>query len=121
MTVEQIAQLAHETNRAYCAILGDDSQVPWSDAPEWQRDSAMNGVRLHLENPNAGPDDSHKSWYAEKEAAGWVFGPVKDATLKTHPCMVPYEQLPVEQQVKDYLFRGIVHACARTTEAATPA
>jgi hypothetical protein len=52
----------------------------------------------------------------EKVDNGWVFGEVKDAEAKTHPCIVPFEQLPVEQQAKDYLFKGIVHALAQFVE-----
>ena len=112
MHIEQIARLAHEVNRAYCAALGDNSQPKWEEAPDWQRSSAINGVRFHVENPDAGPDHSHNEWLKEKEATGWKFGPVKDADKKEHPCFVPYEQLPVEQKAKDFLFRGVVHACA---------
>lgn len=37
-------------------------------------------------------------------------GPVKDAEKKEHPCIVPYDQLPLDQRMKDYIFAGIVHA-----------
>jgi hypothetical protein len=47
---------------------------------------------------------------AEKLAAGWEYGPVKDAEAKRHPCLVPFNQLPREQQAKDYIFRAVVHA-----------
>lgn len=104
--------MAHEVNRAYCQALGDTSQPAWEDAPEWQRISAAGGVAFHLANPSAGPDHSHNNWLAEKRTAGWKFGPVKDAEKKEHPCFVPYEELPVEQKAKDYLFRGVVHALA---------
>lgn len=110
LTDEQIARVTHEANRAYCAALGDLSQPAWDEAPEWQRASALNGVRLHRTKPGASARDSHDSWYAEKLAAGWRFGPVKDPVNKEHPCMVPYEDLPLEQQRKDDLFRSTVHA-----------
>ena len=110
MTPEQIAKVAHEVNRAYCQALGDDTQVPWAEAPEWQRSSAINGVNFHLNNPDAGPDHSHNEWLKEKKENGWKYGPVKDAELKEHPCCVPYFALPTDQKAKDYLFRGIVHA-----------
>lgn len=108
--ISGIARLCHEVNHAYCVALGDMSQVPWEMAPDWQRDSVIKGVELHLVNPSAGPQASHESWMAEKVATGWVYGPVKDPAAKTHPCMVPFDQLPREQQAKDYIFRAIVHA-----------
>ena len=37
----------------------------------------------------------------EKLANGWVYAPVRDNELKHHPCLVPYEDLPVEEQQKD--------------------
>lgn len=111
--VLSIARVAHEINRAYCLSQGDESQLPWEDAPNWQRDSAIKGVEMHLANPDATPEDSHKSWMAQKEKEGWKYGAFKDPNAKLHPCMVPYIQLPKDQQAKDYLFRGTVHAIAR--------
>ena len=110
MTKEQIAQVAHEINKAYCQALGDDSQLQWEFAPDWQQQSAINGVNFHLENPEAGADSSHNSWMKEKVDTGWVYGEVKDAEAKTHPCIVPFNQLPKEQQTKDFLFRQVVHS-----------
>lgn len=108
-----IARVAHEVNRSYCVALGDHSQLPWEAAPDWQKRSAINGVTLHLNDPKAGPEASHKSWMAEKLADGWVYGPFKDAERKTHPCLVPFVQLPTEQRAKDHIFCGVVRAIAQ--------
>lgn len=105
-----LAMIAHEANRAYCRSIGDDSQPAWDDAPEWQRDSAIKGIEGAL-NGNT-PEQQHESWMAVKEADGWVYGEVKDPNAKTHPCMVPYAQLPAEQQVKDHLYSAVVRAAA---------
>jgi hypothetical protein len=110
MKNEDIAQVAHEANRAYCETLGDMSQPAWPDIPEWQFKSAVNGVQFTRENPTSTPEDSHKSWLREKEADGWKYGPVKDPETKVHPCMVPYGELPEEQRRKDALFQGVVKA-----------
>jgi cytochrome c1 len=110
LTVLEIAKVCHEVNKAYCEALGDTSQPTWEDAPEWQKSSAMTGVHLHLNNPNAGPDDSHNSWLKQKQEEGWSYGPVKDPELKQHPCFVPYEELPASQKAKDYIFRQVVHS-----------
>lgn len=108
IVAETAAKAAHEINRAYCRAVGDDSQPAWDDAPLWQRDSAVNGVSLHLANPDLTPEQSHENWMAEKTAAGWVYGLEKDPEAKTHPCMVPYDQLPLEQRIKDHLFKAVV-------------
>lgn len=106
--VAAIARAAHEINRAYCEALGDFSQPAWMDAPQWQRESAINGVRFHLAFPGSTPKDSHMNWLKEKEADGWVYGPMKDPHRKEHPCMLPYNELPLEQRVKDHLFVAVV-------------
>ncbi len=103
-----IARTCHEVNRAYCAGLGDESQVPWSEAPDWQKDSAVAGVKAVLDGSASTPEEQHQAWYDTKEADGWVYGETKDADAKTHPCMVSYNELPREQQAKDALFRAVV-------------
>jgi RyR domain len=108
VSVEEIAKVCHETNRAYCLSQGDASQMPWEQAPEWQKESCIKGVLFHLEHPNSKPSDSHESWLKEKLSTGWKYGPAKDPDKKEHPCCVPFEQLPKDQQAKDFLFITIV-------------
>ena len=112
LTVEQIAIVCHEANRAYCATLGDNSQTAWDAAPQWQKDSAVKGVIYRLQNLMAPSCKQHEEWMAVKAAEGWTYGPVKDADKKTHPCIVPYDELPEEQRTKDELFAGIVCSLA---------
>ena len=110
MDVVKIAEVAHETNRAYCETIGDFSQPSWHNAPEWQKESAVNGVQFHIVSPDAGCSASHESWLKQKEVDGWKYGEVKDPEKKEHPCFVPYDELPAEQKVKDALFVGVVRA-----------
>lgn len=108
--VDAIAEVCHEANRAYCRVLGDTSQVEWASAPEWQRESAIDGVINIRDGRTTRPEQSHESWLAEKERAGWKFGAVKDAEKKEHPCFVPFAELPLDQQLKDHLFFAIASA-----------
>lgn len=103
-----LARVAHEANKAYCHSIGDDTQVPWEQAPEWQKQSALAGVTAALSGK--GPIEMHAAWSADKVKDGWVYGPVKDAAAKTHPCLVDYADLPEEQRVKDRLFLAVVFA-----------
>ena len=106
MKHEDIACVCHEANRAYCLSLGDDSQLPWEDAPVWQTRSAVKGVENALSG-EVTPEESHQSWLAEKMDAGWVYGEEKDEEKKTHPCICPYYDLSAEQQMKDHLFVAV--------------
>lgn len=111
--LNDIACLAHENNRVLCLLMKDYSQPDWDDAPEWQTDSARAGVAFHLVNPDASDSASHENWMAAKVADGWVFGLTKCADSKTHPCIVPFDELPPMQQLKDRMFRYIVHSCSK--------
>lgn len=106
----EIARIAHDVNRAYRCALGEDAGPTWDEAPEWERASVLAGVMFHLSKPWKGPESSHEAWMAHKLAEGWQYGPTKDVEAKTHPCLVPFAELPVAQQAKDFLFRAIVHA-----------
>ena len=112
LSTTEIARVAHETNRAYCETLGDFSQEYWYDAEQWQRDSAINGVLAIRNIIVTKPEESHENWLREKYEEGWVYGPKKNTDLSvgvlTHPCMVPFNELPAEQQMKDHLFFAIV-------------
>jgi hypothetical protein len=105
-----LARAAHEVNRAYCLAIGDDSQTSWDDAPDWQKVSALEGVRGVLAGD--GPRESHARWLAEKTRTGWKYGYTKCIATKEHPCVVPYDQLPLEQKRKDDLFVGTVRLVA---------
>jgi hypothetical protein len=120
ITIKGIAKACHEANRALCDALGDTSQVEWEKAPRWQQESAINGVQFNLDNPDAAASASHDSWLAEKERDGWKYGEVKDPEKKEHPCYVPYEELPKEQQAKDHLFKAVVAALSPLIEDSEP-
>lgn len=105
---KEIAEIAHEANRIYCASIDDFSQEHWDDAPEWQRESAINGVDNIAKGEITSPHASHVNWLEEKEKDGWKYGPEKNPELKTHPCFMPFDELPSQQQFKDHLFFNIV-------------
>lgn len=108
MTPSQIAMVCHEANRAYCATQGDLSHAPWDQAPQSLKDSVVSGVLSLMADPSLSPQDLHKLWRGRRISEGWTYGKVKDFEKKTHPNLVTFEELPPQEQVKDYLFHSIV-------------
>jgi len=112
--VEQAARVCHEALRAYSQTLGDDSLLPWGEAPEWQKESSRDGVRFQFAQFAAGIESSasstHDEWLRQRRAAGWKHGQHKDQKTRENPSLVPYEDLPLEEKLKDYLFAAICRA-----------
>lgn len=112
-TDEQIlaaAKAAHECNRAFCVAIGDNSQVTWEWAEQWQRDASLTLVKDIANGVPKTPRERHDQWCQDKYTNNWKFGPVKDSNAKTHPCLVAYENLPVFQQKKDEVVECVVNA-----------
>lgn len=109
MTAEQIARVCHEANTAYCYVVGDSALPHWHDLTEDYQKSAIRGVEFTLANAST-PQLQHDAWMIERISQGWKYGPVLDREAKIHPNLIPYDQLPVAQKVKDQLFMSIVYA-----------
>lgn len=112
MTIEQIAKVCHEMNMALCLSVGDHSQLPWDEAPQHIKESAIDGVIKVLGNPDLAAGDSHRTWCEFKVSQGYVYGAVKDDVAKTHPSLIPFEQLSAIEQAKDYVFVQTVRSLA---------
>lgn len=109
--IETVARLVHEVNRAVCLVNGDDIAPPWESAPDWMKESSINGVKNVANNPlYVDARTNHDNWMKHKLLAGWRYGEKKDAEAKTHPCLLPFHALPASQQIKDDIFLAVVNA-----------
>lgn len=43
----------------------------------------------------------HEVWAKSRMDQGWVYGDERNDTLKTHPCLVAYEELPEVEKAYD--------------------
>jgi ryanodine receptor 2 len=43
----------------------------------------------------------HEVWAETRLKQGWTYGEQRDDKKKTHPCLVPYEDLPEEEKEYD--------------------
>lgn len=112
---EVIAAACHCAWYSYTVLALGEAGEPYATAPKWQIRSIAEGINfwdtkmkeLNLEG-KAESDIvqvlsplSHMNWMDQKISEGWVYGSVKDAEHKTHPCLKDYSKLPQEQKKKD--------------------
>ena len=45
--------------------------------------------------------EEHERWARQRRADGWCYGPVRDDEALRHPMLIPYDDLPVDEQQKD--------------------
>ena len=111
VTAEDIARVVHAANRELQIVQGDPvPSPPWDEAPDYQAREATAGVREVMRNPDLTAEQSHELWVDRMRADGWTYGEVKNPERKTHPTLLPFTELPAEQQLKDRLFIAIVRA-----------
>lgn len=113
MKSDEIARVCHAANRVLQEIQADPTieiSPPWDECLPETRASIIDGVLFRIEHPETTPERSHQNWCDFKISNGWTVGPVKDETLKQHPLLVPYSELPESARVKDELFVAVVDA-----------
>jgi RyR domain len=111
MTDEDIARVCHEANRALQIAQGEPVvSVHWDEKSDWRQELSVSGVRRYRAGET--PEQVHAAWVERLTAEGWTLGDGKDPLAKTHPCLLPWRELPPEQQVKDLLFAAIVRVLA---------
>lgn len=95
---EFIAEIRHIGWVAYQIAVGQ----PYNEQiNEYQLTSLLDGVQFQDEHPDNTPEQNHDNWMRMKIEQGWVYGKVKDFDKKTHPDLVPFDELSEVEQRKD--------------------
>lgn len=115
LAVEEVAEVCHEANRAYCKALGDRVLPAWGQLSLGQQRTTIRGVQDALADPDQSPRESHVNWMHEKLRDGWTYGATTNDEKKTHICLVPYDNLPPTQRAKDALFLSIIRSLQSLT------
>lgn len=60
--------------------------------------------------------ERHESWMKMHIDSGWVYGPEFDSTKKTHPNLMPWDDLPAAVKSKARIFDIVSKAAAHMEE-----
>ncbi|WP_109562190.1 RyR domain-containing protein [Mycobacteroides abscessus] len=112
---ERQAIFVYETARHQAAA----AEAPIVPAPWTQRDLAFRqqfrDAIAAMTGPSriSDPEEVHDMWWRAYEALGWEYGPEYDPASKTHPDMVPFDELGWHEQIKDAVFIALCEIARR--------
>ena len=78
---------------------------PWASRDAGFRANMIKAVdRQCGDGKLTSPEALHDAWVEAYLHLGWKYGPERDPEAKTHPDMVPFNELPRLEQEKDWVF-----------------
>jgi len=110
MNWEVVTKLIYEAARKEAEWSGR-SIVPeaWEDRDEKFRKQMVDVVQKYIKsNKIPTPEEAHNSWVKAYLDMGWKYGKVRDTKKKTHPDLLPFDQLPKDERDKDAIFLSLV-------------
>lgn len=99
LTDEDLARICHEAHLALRIGLNDSAEdVHWDAMTRDRQEMNINEIRMFREGKTLA--EVHWAWVEWMISQGWRQGPSRNAVLKTHPEMVPYEETSVVSKAK---------------------
>jgi len=78
---------------------------PWDERDEDFKSRFLKVIGEQCsEDRTKSPEESHEKWMETYKKMGWKYGEKRDPEAKTHPDMVPYDELPQKEKDKDEIF-----------------
>lgn len=105
-TAQRRAEFVYEAARI-AAIAARAPIIPetWPERDEAFRTQFIEVIERQCgATRSSSPAELHGSWVQAYIGMGWKYGPERSVENKTHPDMVPYEQLGQLEQDKDAVF-----------------
>ena len=112
--IDEAGIFAFNVNMAYSTAIGTEAKnLPkrYRELSEEELVKVREAIEKHFIS-DVDPEESHEMWLNSKAELGWTYGEEKNEELKTHPCIMPYNDLPAEQKVKDVLFKESIRSFA---------
>lgn len=117
-TDKEAARLLHVAIQAVQSALKQEVSPDWELLTAAEQDmKAAHTRQMRREKVTA--RKAHESWMALRLSEGWTWGPVTDKARKVHSALCPFEEIPVEEVIKDVLYERLLAAMDDEVPAST--
>lgn len=115
--IEIIAKWIYEATRIE-AKWSERRIVPeqWEDRGQAFREQFIRVLKKYFEEELPTPEEAHDSWMDAYIKMGWKYGAMRDPVRRTHPDMVPFDDLPKDERDKDAIFLSFVFLAKKLKE-----
>lgn len=115
---ERRAKFVYEAARIENEAAGRPiNPEPWEHRAEDFRRNMIRAVAKQCgPRRSRSPKALHEAWVRAYKRMGWRYGKIRDAHLRTHPDMVPYQKLGRLEREKDWVYMKLCEIAARIRE-----
>jgi hypothetical protein len=107
ISTDKIAVIVYEATRIFGDAFGDIARPRVEEASEWRLKGVKFGVERFVKNPDITLEEIHSTWVWGMVLAGWEWGRELDVNEMTHPDLVGYNRLSIQQKVRYRLLEVI--------------
>jgi hypothetical protein len=108
--LEFAVQLLYELNLVVRKLTNQQPIVEFKDISQEKKEYVKSALLSCWTGEKRTHEEQHKLWMQNKLEAGWTYGEKEDAVAKTHPSILPYDQLSWTEKLKDMLFQAVAEA-----------
>lgn len=124
-TIALASRMTYEVNLAFAQSQGQDEDAPhWADADKALKAMVIEAVQDNINRIERGeefaPKAAHDAYFLDAQKKGWSYGPKYDPVNKLDPGCLPYEMLPHEIRVMDFMCNAVCQTVMEILEP-TPA
>jgi len=111
LDVNEITKIIYEATRFEAKWSGRSIvPEPWEERDEAFRNQMTKVVEEYFKMDKLPtPEEAHDSWVKAYEKMGWKYGEKRDPVFKTHPDMVPFNELSLDEREKDAIFLAFIY------------
>jgi len=107
---EVVAKVMHGTVSTLFDAIGASPPTQWCDLSETEQQGYIKGASVYLSHPNLTGHALHEEWRAHLSNLGWRHAAEYDINRKTHPNLLPWEQLGEVTRLQAILCANIVNS-----------